>query len=507
MISFELLAIICLVALAVGNLIVGVVNDAVNFLNSAIGARVTTRKMIVIISSIGIIIGATFSDGIIEVARKGIFHPEFFSLQEAIIIFTAVAVSDLLLLDLYSTLGLPTSTTVSVVFELLGAALVLAFWKMGGFEQAWEVINSASAIKIVLGILLSIGIAFIFGLLAQFVTRLLFTFDYKERLKKWGFIWSGVALTCLMFFLLIKGGKHANFMTADMKEWLNTHITLILSLSFVVLSIVSYVLIKIRANILKIIVLIGTASLAMAFAGNDLANFIGVSVGGVHAFLGSDLSGTLPTPTWVLLLAGIIMSVSIGISKKARTVTSTTINLASHGKGVKDVWKVGNGAGKLVDIIILIYRFITWPVPKKLKKWIAKRLDYSVVGKEDQTHFDLIRACVNLMVAATVISYATSQKLPLSTTYVTFMVAMGTALADGSWQRDCAPCRIIGILTVISGWFITALIAFAMSGIIVSILFFFKTYGLILLVLAVIGIVYKLSKLHTKRASKGIAQV
>ena len=382
MISFELLAIICLVALAVGNLIVGVVNDAVNFLNSAIGAKVCSRKVLMLIASVGIIIGATFSDGIIEVARKGIFHPEFFSLQEVIIICTAVAVSDLLLLDLYSTLGLPTSTTVSVVFELLGAALILAFWKIGDFDQAWEAINSASAIKIIVGILFSIGIAFTVGLIAQFITRLIFTFDYKSRLKKWGFLWSGMALSCLLFFLLIKGGKHANFMTVEIKEWITTHVTLILGLSFIIFSIISYVLIKTRANILKIIVLIGTAALAMAFAGNDLANFIGVSVGGVYAYVGANLSGTLPTPTWVLILAGVVMSISMAFSQKARTVTNTTVNLASHEKHVMNCWKVNGGFKKLSEFIILIFRFIIWPIPKKVRHWIALRLDRSEIKNE-----------------------------------------------------------------------------------------------------------------------------
>lgn len=502
MISFELLAIICLVALAVGNLIVGVVNDAVNFLNSAIGAKVCSRKVLMLIASVGIIIGATFSDGIIEVARKGIFHPEFFSLQEVIIIFTAVAVSDLLLLDLYSTLGLPTSTTVSVVFELLGAALILAFWKIGDFDQAWEAINSASAIKIIVGILFSIGIAFTVGLIAQFITRLIFTFDYKSRLKKWGFLWSGMALSCLLFFLLIKGGKHANFMTVEIKEWITTHVTLILGLSFIIFSIISYVLIKTRANILKIIVLIGTAALAMAFAGNDLANFIGVSVGGVYAYVGANLSGTLPTPTWVLILAGVVMSISMAFSQKARTVTNTTVNLASHEKHVMNCWKVNGGFKKLSEFIILIFRFIIWPIPKKVRHWIALRLDRSEIKNENKSDFDLLRASVNLMVAAAVISYATSQKLPLSTTYVTFMVAMGSTLADGAWEKDCAPYRILGIFTVISGWFITALIAFAMAGIIVSILFYFKTYGLILIVITAIAIVYKLFKIHKKRGLK-----
>ena len=248
--SFELLAVISLVFLAIGDLIVGVVNDAVNFLNSALGAKVTSRKVIMIVASIGIIIGTTFSDGIIEVTRKGIFYPEHFSLNEAILIFTAVSIADIILLDLYSTFGLPTSTTVSVVFELLGAAFVLAWLKVGNSEKAWEVINSASAIKIIMGILLSIAVAFSVGLIAQFISRMLFTFNYKPRLQRWGFLWCGIALTAMVFFIILKGGNHATFMTPEIKTWISNSTSIILGGCFVFFTILSYVLIKCRVNIL-----------------------------------------------------------------------------------------------------------------------------------------------------------------------------------------------------------------------------------------------------------------
>jgi len=499
MISFELLAVLTLVILAFGDLIVGVVNDAVNFLNSAIGSKVTSRKVILIVASIGIIIGTTFSDGIIEVARKGIFHPEFFSATEVITIFAAVALSDIILLDLYSTFGLPTSTTVSIVFELLGAAFIFALLKVGNMEQAWEAINSASAMKIVVGIVLSIGIAFFSGLIVQFFTRLIFTFNYKPRIKKWGAVWSGVALTSLLFFILMKGAKHATFMTNDIKEFINGHTLEILLSTFVTLSVISYGLIKKNVNILKVIVLIGTASLAMAFAGNDLANFIGVSIAGTSAFLGADLTGELPTPTWVLLLAGIIMIVAIWRSKKAKTVSATEINIASHEKHIKSMWKTNVLTQKFIDLSIFIFKTITYPIPESIKAWISKRWKTTKETNENGAAFDLVRASVNLMVAAAVISYATSQKLPLSTTYVTFMVAMGTSLADGVWNRDCAPSRISGVLTVISGWFLTAIVAFLLSGVIVGILFFGKTYGLIAAILFVGFTIYKLSHLHDKR--------
>ncbi len=498
--TFELLAIIALVALAAGNLFVGVTNDAVNFLNSAIAAKAAPRKIILLAASIGVLIGATFSDGIIEVARKGIFHPTFFTAHEAIIVFTAVAIADIILLDLYSTFGLPTSTTVSIVFELFGAALVMAFWKVGGnFDAAWEAINSASAMKIILGILLSVGVAFMLGLIVQFITRILFTFDYKSRLKSWGFLWCGVALTSLMFFLLLKGGKHASFMTDDVQAWVSTHTLLILGSCFVVFSLLSLVLIKARVNILKMIILIGTGALALAFAGNDLANFIGVSVGGVHAFLGSDLADKLPTPNWVLLSAGIIMMISIFISKKANTVVNTSINLASHDKHAMNDWKRNIIAEKVSEIMVFCFQMITSLIPKRIRKWIMSRWNHKTEDEEERCAFDLIRASVNLMVAAAVISYATSYKLPLSTTYVTFMVVMGTSLADGAWGRDCAPSRITGVLTVISGWFMTAFFAFILAGITVTVLNFTHTYGLVFLSLLVVFLIYKLLHVHDKR--------
>jgi len=497
-ISFELLAVTCLVILAFGDLIVGVVNDAANFLNSAIGANVASRKTIMIVASIGIIIGATFSDGIIEVARKGIFMPEYFTLSEAVIIFTSVALADIILLDLYSTFGLPTSTTVSIVFELFGAALVLAWWKMGSFSEAWVVINSSSAIKIILGIFLSVAFAFLIGVIAQFITRLLFTFNYHKGLKRWGFLWAGVAMTCLVFFILLKGSKHAAYMTPEMKAWIASNTFIFLGITFLIFTAISYILIKKEVKILRFIVLAGTGALAMAFAGNDLANFIGVSVAGVNAFLGADLSGELPTPTWVLILAGVLMSLAIVKSKKAKTVVDTSINLSSHDKQVMQHWKPNIFVLKLTDMII----FLGTLVPVRIRTWVSKRWDGDHHGSENNSAFDKVRAAVNLMVAAVVISYATSYKLPLSTTYVTFMVAMGTSLADGAWNRECAPYRIAGVLTVISGWFMTALAAFVIAAITVSVLYLARTAGLAFMLIVVLTLIYKLFHVHKRRAIK-----
>ncbi len=494
--TFELLAVLALIFLAFGDLIVGVTNDAVNFLNSAIGARVASRKVILGVAAIGILIGATFSDGIIEVARKGIFYPTSFGLEEVILIFTGVAIADVILLDLYSTFGLPTSTTVSVVFELLGAALAIAFWKFGNLTEAWGVINSASATKIILGIVLSVGIAFTIGLIGQFITRLLFTFDYKKRLQSWGFIWCGFALSVLTYFIILKGGKHASFMTDDVKTFISDYTWMILGVMFVLFSLLSLVLVKLNVNVLKIIILIGTGALAMAFAGNDLANFIGVSVGGVHAYFGADLSGDLATPTSILVLAGLVMVFSIYLSKKAGSVVSTSINLSSSKKQVTGDWKSFYIVEKVVDGVHFVYRLALKLIPQSMRSWVNKRWD----GHEScDNDYDLVRASVNLMVAAAVISYATSQKLPLSTTYVTFMVAMGTSLADKAWGKNCAPYRVTGVFTVVGGWFMTAFFAFVMAGITASILFFAQIYGLVFLFIVMAVITFKLYRVHHKR--------
>jgi phosphate/sulfate permease len=499
MLNFEILAGIFLVLFACGDLFVGVANDAVNFLNSAIGSKVSSRKIIMLTASIGLLIGATFSDGIIEIARKGIFHPQFFSVTEVLMIFLAVAISDVVLLDLFSTFGLPTSTTVSLVFELLGAAFILAFLKLDNFDQAWQAINSASAIKIITGIFLSIAISLVVGLIIQFITRLIFSFSYQEKFKKWGFLWSGIALSALVFFILIKGGSHATFMSAATKGWINEHTGIILLMSLIIFSFISQILIYLKHNILKWIILIGTGSLAMAFAGNDLANFIGVSVAGIHALLGADLSADLSTPPGVLLGAGIVMIIAMVTSKKANTVTNTQLRLASHKKDVLTQWN-SNALGKgLTKLGVFIFDTGWHLLPTKTQKWFSVRWTHDHARDDNPFAFDLLRAAVNLMTAAALISFATSQKLPLSTTYVTFMVAMGTSLADGAWDRHCAPARVAGVFNVIGGWFTTAILAFMITGLAVTVLYFLNITGLFLLVLVSGVIVYKLFKLHRKK--------
>lgn len=501
--TFQLLAVITLIVLALGSLMVGVVNDAVNFLNSAIGAKAAPKRIIMAVAAVGVLIGATFSDGIIEVARKGIFHPEFFTLNEAIIIFTGAIIANIILLDLFSTFGLPTSTTVSIVFALFGAALSTALLKVGDWDAAWEAINSSSAMKIILGILLSVGLAFAIGVVAQFITRLVFTFNYGRRFKRWGFLWAGIALSALVFFILIKGGKHATFMTDDLQEWVSTHTLTIMAVSFVVFALLSKILIWLKVNVLKFIILIGTGSLAMAFAGNDLANFIGVTVAGVNAYLGADLSGKLPTPTWVLLVAGAVMVFALYTSRKSKTVIRTEINLASHEKDVVHSWRANLFAEKLTQAVTFSFDWVGRVMPKRTRGWIAGRFKKKASWDDGEKRaYDLMRASVNLMVAAAVISYATSHKLPLSTTYVTFMVAMGTSLADGAWDRSCAPARITGVLTVVSGWFMTAFIIFFLAAGTSAVLYLAEGYGLMTLLVVLAFIVYKLLHIHDKREKK-----
>lgn len=501
--SFELLAVIALVVFACWDLIVGVVNDAVNFLNSAIGSKVAKRSVIMIVASLGMILGATFSDGIIEVARKGIFTPSFFSKEEVIIIFLGVVLADIILLDLYSTFGLPTSTTVSVVFELFGAGLVMALWKFGNFEDAWQVINTASAMKIMLSIFVSIAIAFFAGLIFQFFTRLLFTFDYQERMNKWGFLWCGGGLTALMYYILVEGGKHASFTTDAFKAYVDSHNGEILFGMLIGFSLLSIALIKAKVNILKVIILVGTAALAMSFAGNDLANFIGPSVAGVNAYLGANLIDKLPTPTWVLLGAGVIMCIAMVTSKKARTVTETEVNLSSHDKKDVQRWKPTLFATKLVALTSFFFKGVLAILPQSFVRWTEKRWTIPANHRKGGESFDLLRAAVNLMVASAIISYATSKKLPISTTYVTFIVAMSTALADRAWGKDCAANRVTGVFSVIGGWFFTAIMAVVMAGLMVTVIFWTKAYGLVFLVFIVVLMAYKLFKLHERRlASK-----
>jgi len=514
-----LIAVVILLLFAVFDLVVGVTNDAVNFLNSSIGSRVAPFFVIMIVASLGILSGVTFSSGMMEVARKGIFHPQFFTMPELITIFMAVMLTDILLLDLFNTYGLPTSTTVSIVFELLGAAVAASVIKIvqaeGTAMALGDYINTAKAMMIVFGILLSIAVAFCCGAVAQFITRLIFTFDYEKRLKRYGSIWGGVALATITFFILIKGAKGASFMTPEALLWIKTHSLLILLGIFITSAILLQIAISFfKVNIFKPIVLVGTFALAMAFAANDLVNFIGVPLAGLSAYKTamaagdpltvamSALSRKVQSQTVVLLLAGIVMVVTLWFSRKARTVTETEISLGRQDETTErfeSIWL----SRTIVRMADSFFKTVTSAVPQNLRKYVRGRMDphriERVAFQGPKPSFDLVRASVNLMVASAVVSFATSMKLPLSTTYVTFMVAMGTSFSDQAWGRETAVYRVTGVLTVIGGWFMTALIAFMVAFAFAFAIHYFKVPGVFGLMLLAGLIIWNNQRKHKGR--------
>ena len=505
--------------LAISDLVVGVSNDAVNFLNSAIGAKVAPFRIIMIIAAIGVLVGATFSGGMMEVARKGIFHPEFFAFQEIMFLFLAVMITDVILLDVYNTLGLPTSTTVSIVFELLGAAVGLSLLKVMHSPEISSIthyINSDKALQIIFGILLSVVIAFAIGALVQYITRLIFSFKFERKLKYLGGLFGGVAITAITYFMLIKGAKGATFMTEATKEYIIDHTLTIISISFIFWTVVTQLLYSLfKVDILKVIVLIGTFALAMAFAGNDLVNFIGVPLAGLASFKefvaapGQDatevmmeaLAGPVKTPTIFLIGAGIIMVISLWTSKKARSVVNTSIDLSRQHEGTERFGSSGFSR-VIVRRTMAFGNSIKNALPSSTRKFINKQFDASESSDEDDksgVSFDKLRASVNLIVAAILISFATSLKLPLSTTYVTFMVAMGTSLADRAWGRESAVYRITGVLSVIGGWFLTALSAFTVSFLVVNFISWGGTYAIAIMVIIAIIMIIRTHKLHRKK--------
>jgi phosphate/sulfate permease len=479
-----------LFGLAIVDLIVGVSNDAVNFLNSAIGSKVASFKTILIIASIGIMVGAGFSSGMMEVARKGIFNPGFFTFEHIMYVFLAVLLTDIILLDLYNTLGLPTSTTVSIVFELLGAAfmigLLISIGNGDGLSRIDEFINFSSAIKIILGIFLSVIISFSVGAIIQYFTRLIFTFDFDKNLKKYGGVFSGLAITAITYFLVIKGAKDSSFNNS--LAWIVDDTWTVVSVSFVFWTIVVQLAMKFtKVNPLKIIVLMGTFSLAMAFAGNDLVNFIGVAIAGKQAYFhwlaaGGDmalqmdfLSEKQPTETLLLFAAGAIMVITLWFSSKAKKVTETEVGLSRQDEG-DEKFRPNIISRALVGASMAVGNGIATILPSSMRGKVQNRFKLEVakqnVDEKDGAAFDLLRASVNLMVASILISYATSLKMPLSTTYVSFMVAMGTSLSDKAWGRESAVYRVAGVINVIAGWLMTAIIAFTAASVFGLILYY-----------------------------------
>jgi phosphate/sulfate permease len=520
--SYYILIVGVLFILAISDLIVGVSNDAVNFLNSAIGSKAASFKTILAIAAAGVLVGAVFSNGMMEVARKGIFNPETFAFSHIMIIFLAVMLTDILLLDFFNTIGLPTSTTVSIVFEILGAAVSISIFKLiragESVSRLGEHINTERAVIIIVGIFLSVVIAFTVGMIVQWIVRLAFSFNLKKTTRFWSGIWGGFAITAILYFLLMKGAKGSTLVTENMLDFIKHHTTTILLISFVSWTILFQLLISFtKLNVLKITVLVGTFALAMAFAGNDLVNFIGVPLAGFESFKAYMASGgagpdgfmmdalraPVDTPIYFLITAGLIMVLTLRFSKKAKSVTATTIDLSRQGEGTER-FASSSLSRFIVRRSVEISNGVNRVVPNRVSGFVASRFAEveSHDKKPQKMAFDLVRASVNLVVASILIAFGTSLKLPLSTTYVTFMVAMGTSLSDGAWGRESAVYRITGVLTVIGGWFFTAFSAFAASFLIATVIFFGKLPVILALIALSIFILLRTHAFHRKRTLK-----
>lgn len=518
-----LVLVIILFVLAASDLIVGVANDAVNFLNSALGSKVAPRHIILIVASFGVVIGTLFSSGMMEVARSGFFNPTKFTLNDVMVIFLAVMFTDVLLLDLFNTFGLPTSTTVSLVSSLLGGSVVLGLIKLSqsgkGIDQLGEYINTARALGIFSAILLSVVVSFVAGSFVQYLSRLLFTFNYEKTIKKYGAIWGAFALTSITYFIFVKGAKGTTFLTEEHIKWIYNHSMTVLGLNFLFWMIILQLLLWFtKINVLRPIVLIGTFSLALAFAANDLVNFIGVPLAGLASYqialqssnpFNMTMSGLLEPAVannFILIAAGLVMVGTLWFNKKARTVTKTEINLGRQSDGYEK-FESSLLARNIVRFSINIGQAIKNKLPKSLYEKINGRFDttettLSKFDKREKPAFDFIRAIVNLMVASSLISLGTAYKLPLSTTYVTFMVAMSSSFADRAWGRESAVYRVSGVLTVIAGWFLTAFLAF-MSTSILSLLMYFGGLPVTIAIVALaLFLIIRSNLHHSKREEK-----
>ena len=523
-----ILMLVALAVLAIVDLVVGVSNDAVNFLNSAIGSKAISVRNIMIIASLGVFIGAITSSGMMEVARKGIFNPSMFMFQDIMIIFMAVMITDILLLDVFNSLGMPTSTTVSIVFELLGAAVCISLIKISTndtqtFSDLWNYINHETATKIILGILLSVVVAFSVGAIVQFVSRIIYSFNFDKRPTYISALFGGFAITAITYFIIIKGMKGTPFYK-DVKFLIEGNTILIIAGSFVVWAIISQILIQaFKINILKLIIGIGTFSLAMAFSGNDLVNFVGVpiaawnsyeawSVSGISAdaFSMGVLAKKVPSNVWLLLLAGAVMVVTLWTSSKAKNVIKTGIDLSRQGEG-HEKFKPNPLSRVTVRLAMTINTGIRFVIPKPTLAFIDSKFTKPVIAlPKDKTYelpaFDMVRAAVNLIVAGILISIATSMKLPLSTTYVTFMVAMGTSLADRAWGRESAVYRVAGVLNVIGGWFLTAITAF-LAAALVAYLISYDMVMIPILLAVVTFLIGRNTLIHRRRTKEEKQQV
>lgn len=507
-----LFVVLFMFTLAIVDLTVGVSNDAVNFLSAAVGSKAAKVKHVLLVAAVGVFVGASFSSGMMDVARHGIFDPSFFSFENVMCVFLAVVISDVFLLDLFNSLGLPTSTTVSMVFELLGASFITALINSG--SQGLGMLNTDRALTIIISIFLSVAIAFVFGLVVQWISRIIFTFHYRKKLGRKIGLYGGFATTAIMYFMLIKGLKGSAlvaYLPQNAYDFIYNDTTLFLCCAFVVFSLLMQLLHLLKVNVLKIVVLMGTFSLAMAFAGNDLVNFIGVTLAGFESFKdfvanGNDAVGTymmdslnLPAKTNVLFLigAGAIMVYALFTSKKARKVLQTSIDLSSQQNEEGEMFGTSSIARNMVRAVTKCVDAVTRKMPNNVKQWIGKR--FTPLEEREDVAFDLVRASVNLVLAGLLIAVGTSLKLPLSTTYVTFMVGMGSSLADRAWGRESAVYRVTGVVSVVGGWFITAGAAFIIAALVAMIMNYF---GVVAMYMMIALVVYLLIRSHVNYNKK-----
>ena len=500
--TIYLCIVLFLLCLAVFDLFVGVSNDAVNFLQSAVGARVAAFRTVLIIASVGVVLGAVLSSGMMDVARHGIMMPDRYSFHEVMTIFLAVMVTDVIVLDVFNTLGMPTSTTVSLVFELLGGTAMLAILKVIADPQLdySMLLNSNKALQVIIAIFVSVAISFVVGMLVMWISRVVFTFNYRKH-SRWSIaIFGGIAFTALSYFIFMKGVGKSPYLSEGIRQYIDDNTNLLLVYTFIGGTIVMEVLHLLKVNIFRFTVLMGTFALAMAFAGNDLVNFIGVPLAGldsyqdymanghgqgIDGFMMSSLMESAKTPPFYLLLAGVIMIVAMATSKKAQNVIKTSVDLARQDEG-DEVFGSSSAARAIVRFFQNMVENVARLFPLGVRQWINKRFDTKdTVADDDKAAFDVVRAAVNLVIASMLITFGTNHKLPLSTTYVTFMVAMGSSLADRAWSRESAVFRVTGVLSVIGGWFITAGVAFIACALVCLCMW----YGGIIVQVAFIGLV------------------
>ena len=492
--------VIFLFMLAVFDLLVGVSNDAVNFMNSAVGAKVAKFRTIVIVAAAGVFLGAIMSNGMMDIARHGIFQPSNFSFYEIMCILLAVMVTDVVLLDVFNTLGLPTSTTVSMVFELLGGTFILAILKILGDETGMyslgDMMNTEKAFSVIMAIFLSVAIAFIAGTVVQYISRLIFSFNYKKNLSWTIGIFGGLSTTALAYFILLQGVQSSPYISPETLEWISSHNSILVLGCFVFFTLLMQILHWCKVNVFRIIVLLGTFSLALAFAGNDLVNFIGVPLAGyssymdyvansngvgIHDFTMDSLMSSAKTPMIFLFLSGLVMVYALATSKKAQNVIKTSVDLSRQEEG-DEMFGSSALARTIVRRATATNEFLVRVIPANVRKWIDNRFNKDEAILENGAAFDMVRASVNLVLSGLLIIIGTTMKLPLSTTYVTFIVAMGSSLADRAWGRESAVYRITGMFSVIGGWFITAFVAFTICALVTIVMYYTSFVGMFIFI-------------------------